>query len=88
VVSIFELVIHEKLRLIDMELIKFNPVANLIFAWHSFCGDYDKKSELIGFKFEISVSFTYYIIYCIITITLGYYIVKKKDIALENMEYE
>lgn len=70
-------------------VIKSNPIANLIFSFHS--SKIDTLNSLINTKninFDLNYSVLYYLILCVAIIIFGIFVVEKHEFVINNKEME
>jgi hypothetical protein len=89
---VFSLALYDKLlplKGIWGVLFKMNPIANLVFTWHSSNNQiFNKNINMLNINFSLNSSIMYFIIINIMTIVIGAWLIKKTDISLENKEVQ
>lgn len=69
------------------KLFKLNPIANIVFVWHSAKGSLlEENINMFDISFPLNFSIIYFLVLIILIVIAGGYVVQKVDISLDNKE--
>lgn len=77
-----------KLKGIGLWIFRLNPIANVIFTWHSTQGTLKPYVNLYQINFDLNSSILYFAAGSVLLIFIGAMLVDRQDIALINREVE